>query len=71
MKSIRMMLVLLGLYVSYAYGASPEFYGIYASNNNKLIEMAEDNKSPYDFGPNVQFLVFQKIAEMYSGSLKI
>lgn len=71
MKIIRMMLMLLGLYVSYAYGASPEFYGIYASNNNKLIEMAEGNKSPYDFGPNVQFLVYQKMAEMYAGSLEI
>lgn len=55
------------------YGSSPEFYGIYANNNNKLIEMAESDKNrpPYDFGQNVQFLVFQKQAEMYANSLTI
>lgn len=73
MKIIRIILILIGFQMSYVYGASPEFYGIYASNNNKLIEMSEGdkNKPPYDFGQNVQFLVFQKQAEMYANRLTI
>lgn len=73
MKIIRIILILLGFQMGNVYGSSPEFYGIYANNNNKLIEMAESDKNrpPYDFGQNVQFLVFQKRAEMYANGLTI
>lgn len=57
---------------SSSYGApSPEFYGIYVINNNKLIDLSETNKSTYDFGQSVQFIVFQKNPERYADSLTI
>lgn len=72
MKIINIILTLTCLQISNAYGASPEFYGIYASNNNELIEMVKgDNKPPYDFNQKVQFLVFQKQAELFVNSLTI
>lgn len=71
MKNIRIILIFLGLCLSFlANGSSPEFYGIYANSNNHLIEM-DDNKNPHAFDQKVQFLVFQKHAEMYANGLTI
>lgn len=50
---------------------TPEFYGFYANNSNKLTEITKNNQSTYDFAADVQFLVFQKQAEAYANGLKI
>jgi len=56
MKTVRIMLVLLGLYVSnVAYGVKlPEYDGLYAVDGNKLIEIDHHNVN-FDLPPGVQF----------------
>ncbi len=71
MKAIRISIFCILLQVSNVYGASPEFYGIYADNNGKLYDLSEKRGDVYEFGQKVQFLVFQKNAETYANGLTI
>lgn len=71
MRSVHVFLFCLFLKVSNAYGAAPEFYGIYADHNGKLYELSEKHGDTYEFGRKVQFLVFQKNAEVYANRLTI
>lgn len=58
MKTIRIVLMLLGLYVSnMAYGVKlPEFHGFYAVDGGKLIEIREGEN--YDLSPTVEFISY-------------
>ena len=58
MKIIRMMLMLLGLYVSnMAYGVKlPEFHGLYAVDGGKLIEIELVKGKSYDLSSSFQFI---------------
>src|SRR3989344_3125778 len=46
----------------------PEYYGVYAVDGGKLIEIKD---KPYEFNRNVQFIVFNKTINMLSGSIEI
>lgn len=72
MKTIRIVLMLLGLYVSnMAYGVKlPEFYGIYAVENDKLIDIKNDSQFS-ELSHKTQFIVFNKNIQMIADHVRI
>src|SRR5512146_2198947 len=71
MKIFRFVLMLIG-FIGNAYSATtPEFFGYYADNNNKIIELDSNTAAPYEFSPNVRFFVFQPHASDISSQLHV
>ena len=71
MKNIRFLLTMLGfLACDVAYGATlPEYYGLYAIDGNKLIELT--TKKNVELSPTVQFVFYNKVVALVPVELKI
>ena len=71
MKNICILLMMLGyLACDAAYCATlPEYYGLYAIDGNKLIELT--TKKNVELSPNAQFVFYNKVVSLVPVKLKI